>query len=337
MLWIARAQPATAVMPCAIGTKMNWPNEPPALTMPVAMPRLAGGARRAVADKQHRMDRRSRRRRRQNADRDDEPERRRHQRHERGAEADQHQAAEENAPGAVAVGDHAGERLRQAPPKLADAEGEADARQAEAGRRIDDAQKEAHRLARTHRDREDAAGGKQDEAVRDRRARAPAAGAVGSGIGFPSSLALRVARQSSQQRVQRGDAVAPSRSLSASCARFHSRCAAALGAAARSHRDLGASGRPPRGRPRPSRRRPAAAGCGSASRRPSPSPWPGRSAAPGRAARSARAASTASSSARRDDAVIVLADAAGQLAQLEAGAALGRGGGRSFRRVSDKL
>ncbi len=50
MLWMANAQPATAVMPWAIGTKMNWPNEPPALTMPLAMPRFSGGARRAVAE-----------------------------------------------------------------------------------------------------------------------------------------------------------------------------------------------------------------------------------------------------------------------------------------------
>ena len=49
MLCIAIAQPATAVMPCAIGTNTNWPNEPPALTMPLAMPRRAGGASRAVA------------------------------------------------------------------------------------------------------------------------------------------------------------------------------------------------------------------------------------------------------------------------------------------------
>jgi hypothetical protein len=50
MLWIAIAQPASAVMPWAIGTKMNWPNDPPALTMPLAMPRRAGGVNRAAAD-----------------------------------------------------------------------------------------------------------------------------------------------------------------------------------------------------------------------------------------------------------------------------------------------
>jgi hypothetical protein len=43
------AQPAAAVMPCAMGAKTNWPNEPPALTMPLAMPRLSAGTRRVVA------------------------------------------------------------------------------------------------------------------------------------------------------------------------------------------------------------------------------------------------------------------------------------------------
>ena len=36
-------------MPCATGAKMNWPNEPPALTMPVANPRRSGGTSRVVA------------------------------------------------------------------------------------------------------------------------------------------------------------------------------------------------------------------------------------------------------------------------------------------------
>ena len=42
-------QPAAAVMPCAIGAKTNCPNEPPALTMPVAMPCFAGGTSRVAA------------------------------------------------------------------------------------------------------------------------------------------------------------------------------------------------------------------------------------------------------------------------------------------------
>ena len=42
-------QPATSVMPWAIGANTNWPNEPPALTMPVAMPRRSGGISRVVA------------------------------------------------------------------------------------------------------------------------------------------------------------------------------------------------------------------------------------------------------------------------------------------------
>ncbi len=34
----------------ATGAITNWPNEPPALTMPVAKPRRSGAIRRAVAD-----------------------------------------------------------------------------------------------------------------------------------------------------------------------------------------------------------------------------------------------------------------------------------------------
>ena len=36
-------------MPGAIGANRNWPNEPPALTMPVAMPRFSAGISRVVA------------------------------------------------------------------------------------------------------------------------------------------------------------------------------------------------------------------------------------------------------------------------------------------------
>jgi hypothetical protein len=36
-------------MPCAIGANTNWPNEPPALTTPVANARRSGATRRVVA------------------------------------------------------------------------------------------------------------------------------------------------------------------------------------------------------------------------------------------------------------------------------------------------
>ena len=48
MLCTATAQPKPAVMAPAIGTNTNWPNEPPALTMPLAMPRFSGDVSRAV-------------------------------------------------------------------------------------------------------------------------------------------------------------------------------------------------------------------------------------------------------------------------------------------------
>ena len=207
MLWIAIAQPATAVMPCAIGTKTNWPNEPPALTMPLAMPRLSGGASRAVADEQHRRPGEAGAAGGEHADRDDQAEGRRHQRHERGAERDQEQAEQQHAAGAVAVGDDAGDRLRQAPPQLADAERQADARQAEAGGRVDDAQEQAHRLARAHRHREDAAGGEQDQARRrPARRRARASGNRNQTSRSPARGSDQGREAVVEQRVQRGDA-----------------------------------------------------------------------------------------------------------------------------------
>ena len=70
----------------------------------------------------------------------------------------------------------------------------------------------------------------------------------------------------------------------------------------------------------------------AASRRPSPSPRRGRSAAPGRGASICEQQRVLGrlQARRGDDAVIVLADAARQLAQLEVGAALRRGGGDSI-------
>ncbi len=46
----APTQPMTPVRSCASGTTANCPNEPPALTMPLAMPRFCGGTARLTAD-----------------------------------------------------------------------------------------------------------------------------------------------------------------------------------------------------------------------------------------------------------------------------------------------
>ena len=43
------AQPSAPVSAMAMGAMTNWPNEPPALTMPVARPRRSGGTRRVAA------------------------------------------------------------------------------------------------------------------------------------------------------------------------------------------------------------------------------------------------------------------------------------------------
>jgi hypothetical protein len=45
----APTQPRLAVSAAASGAMRNWPNEPPALTTPVASPRRSGGIRRLVA------------------------------------------------------------------------------------------------------------------------------------------------------------------------------------------------------------------------------------------------------------------------------------------------
>ncbi len=46
----APTQPNAPVSSIASGATTNWPNEPPALTMPLAMPRFSGGNARATAD-----------------------------------------------------------------------------------------------------------------------------------------------------------------------------------------------------------------------------------------------------------------------------------------------
>src|SRR6266850_524783 len=46
----APTQPSAPVSAIASGATTNWPNEPPALTMPLAMPRFSGGSARATAD-----------------------------------------------------------------------------------------------------------------------------------------------------------------------------------------------------------------------------------------------------------------------------------------------
>ena len=51
---------------------------------------------------------------------------------------------QQHAPGADAVGHHAGKRLREAPPQLAEGEGQADAAQAQAGGGVQRAEEQAH-------------------------------------------------------------------------------------------------------------------------------------------------------------------------------------------------
>ncbi len=46
----APIQPSMPVSTIASGATTNWPNEPPAFTMPLAMPRFSGGSARATAD-----------------------------------------------------------------------------------------------------------------------------------------------------------------------------------------------------------------------------------------------------------------------------------------------
>src|SRR5258707_1055865 len=45
----AMTQPAADVIACAMGANKNCPNDPPALTTPVAMPRRLGDTSRVVA------------------------------------------------------------------------------------------------------------------------------------------------------------------------------------------------------------------------------------------------------------------------------------------------
>jgi hypothetical protein len=47
---IAGCHPASPISSCANGTSVNWPKEPPALTMPLANERFASGIQRVATD-----------------------------------------------------------------------------------------------------------------------------------------------------------------------------------------------------------------------------------------------------------------------------------------------
>ena len=131
-----RAGPAQAdaSTPPAIGAITNWPKEPPALTMPVARPRLSGGDQPRGRRHQHRRPGHAGAAGGQHADGEDQP---------GGAwscsgvmkvpSATSSTPSEQHAAGADLVGHGAGERLRQPPPQLAEGEGQADAAHAQAG------------------------------------------------------------------------------------------------------------------------------------------------------------------------------------------------------------
>ena len=261
----------------------------------------------------------------EHADRDDQAERRRHQRHERGAERDQQQAEQQHAAGAVAVGDDAGDRLRQAPPQLADAEREADARQAEAGGRVDDARgtgpSTGARPSSPRRCRRRRAGpGRRRRGACARRGRggfshrrSPARWSTSVARHSSSSACSSATRADAEPLVERELGALPLAlrlgALGTAGARSRSTQArAAVGAGA----DLGPAVGDQRLQVAGQRRRVHRHRGGEVAR-------PDRAEVRDRA----RAASTASSSGPTPPtiAVIVLADAARQLAQLEVGAA----------------
>ena len=137
--------------------------------------------------------------------------------------------------------------------------------------RVDDAEEQAHRLARAHRHREGAAGGEQHQP--ERRAGARRARSAGDSAIVGSSASVeRRRRQSSSSACRRDDArLAEPRVEGELGALPGALRLGALGAAGVGGADERGCARRRRARSRPSRARPAAAGCASASRRPSPS------------------------------------------------------------------
>ena len=93
---IAPIHPSTWISACEIGAKTNCPNDPPALMMPAALPRLsAGEALRCCAD-QHREAAGARADRRQQAERYDEAEARGHEGRQRRADRQHDEARDQH-------------------------------------------------------------------------------------------------------------------------------------------------------------------------------------------------------------------------------------------------
>jgi hypothetical protein len=94
-----------------------------------------------------------------------ERDRRARERHQRSAGGDQQDSACDHAAGAVTVGKHARDRLREPPHELRDAEREADRDEPDAGLRVDRPDEEPGRHADAEYDPADRGGGAEDEDV----------------------------------------------------------------------------------------------------------------------------------------------------------------------------
>jgi hypothetical protein len=112
---MAGCHPASPISSCANGTSVNWPNEPPALTMPLANERFASGIQRVAADSSiagpsHRAARR------ENADQQDQSKRGgRERRVSAVASAMQSDAHDHHRAHAEAIRERAGDRLCATP------------------------------------------------------------------------------------------------------------------------------------------------------------------------------------------------------------------------------
>ena len=191
-------------------------------------------------------------------------------------------------------------------------------------------EEQAHRLARAHRHREDAAGGEQDQPEGDRGAAARGAESIQASLAPPASVRIKVARHSSSSACS-----ATTRAVAEPLVERELRPLpaalrlGALGAAGRGDRDeaaaavgAGADLDPAVGDQRLQVARQRRGVHLHRARR-------GRRAGPGRAASTCESSEywVVFSPVAPTIAVVVLADAARQLAQLEVGAALRLDGG----------
>ena len=162
---IAGCQPAIPMSSWARGMIVNWPNEPPALMMPVVTERFASGIQRLAAEMSIAGPMRAGAGGGRHADQQREHNGVAGERRCRVGRRKKRRPGDHHPSRPPAVRHSPGHRLRHAPHELGDAEGEADGGVADAGMGVERADEERLRLAQAEPERENRPGGKRDAEV----------------------------------------------------------------------------------------------------------------------------------------------------------------------------